>query len=62
MVFASHLRESRAGSRRSLAVALAMTGAVFLAELVGGILTNSLALLADAGHMASPTWEPCPLA
>lgn len=30
-----------------------MTAAILLAEVAGGILTNSLALLADAGHMAS---------
>ncbi len=30
-----------------------MTAVILAAEVVGGILTNSLALLADAGHMAS---------
>lgn len=30
---------------------LALTGSVFLAEVVGAIVTNSLALLVDAGHM-----------
>ncbi len=30
-----------------------VTVTILLAEVVGGILTNSLALLADAGHMAS---------
>jgi len=30
-----------------------VTATILLAEVVGGILTNSLALLADAGHMAS---------
>jgi cobalt-zinc-cadmium efflux system protein len=34
-------------------VAFAVTAGILVAELVGGILTNSLALLADAGHMAS---------
>lgn len=47
------LGESRARSQRLLAFALVVTAAVLLAEVVGGILTNSLALLADAGHMAS---------
>jgi len=32
---------------------LVMTAAYMLAETIGGILTNSLALLADAGHMLS---------
>jgi cobalt-zinc-cadmium efflux system protein len=36
---------------RSLAIALAITSAFLVAEAVGGWLANSLALLADAGHM-----------
>lgn len=36
-----------------LKIALAITSVFLIAELVGGILTNSLALLADAGHMAT---------
>ena len=47
------IRDVRAAGRRSLAIALAMTAVVFIAELVGGVLTNSIALLADAGHMLS---------
>jgi cobalt-zinc-cadmium efflux system protein len=31
--------------------ALALTAAFFVAEVVGGVISNSLALLADAGHM-----------
>ena len=30
---------------------LAITGTVFVAEVIGGLLSGSLALLADAGHM-----------
>lgn len=44
---------SRAASKRALAVALALTTAYTVAEVVGGLLTGSLALLADAGHMVS---------
>ncbi|NUQ80124.1 MAG: cation transporter [Bacteroidetes bacterium] len=33
--------------------AILLTGIMFIAELAGGLLTNSLALLADAGHMAT---------
>jgi cobalt-zinc-cadmium efflux system protein len=40
-------------SRRRLSLAFATQAVFFLVELVGGILTNSLALLADAGHMLS---------
>ena len=39
--------------RRPLAIALAITAAFLVVEVVGGLLTNSLALLADAGHMAT---------
>jgi cobalt-zinc-cadmium efflux system protein len=36
---------------RRLRIALAITTALLVAEVVGGIVSNSLALLADAGHM-----------
>ena len=38
-------------ARRSLRTALTITAVVLVVELVGGIYSNSLALLADAGHM-----------
>jgi len=38
---------------RRLKWALAMTSAFFVAEVAGGLFTNSLALLSDAGHMFS---------
>lgn len=38
-------------SIKSLRVALAMTAALLVVEVVGGLMSNSLALLADAGHM-----------
>ena len=38
---------------RALGIVIAMTTTIFLAELVGGLLSGSLALLADAGHMLS---------
>ncbi len=43
----------RAASRSRLAWTLALVLAYMVAEIVGGIVTNSLALLADAGHMLS---------
>jgi cobalt-zinc-cadmium efflux system protein len=43
----------RYGSARALAVVLALTAALMVVEVVGGVLTDSLALLADAGHMLS---------
>jgi len=45
--------DSRAQSRKRLAVTLVLVVAYMVAEIVGGILTGSLALLADAGHMIS---------
>jgi cobalt-zinc-cadmium efflux system protein len=43
---------SRPGSvSRRLGLVLALTATYTLAEVVGGLLSNSLALLADAGHM-----------
>jgi cobalt-zinc-cadmium efflux system protein len=38
-------------SERRLLIVLGMTSLYMLAEIVGGILTGSLALLADSGHM-----------
>ncbi|MBI2988267.1 MAG: cation transporter [Deltaproteobacteria bacterium] len=43
----------RSAEGRRLTLALVITAIYFFAELVGGILTNSLALLSDAGHMFS---------
>jgi cation diffusion facilitator family transporter len=40
-------------SSRRLAVVLVLVLGYMVAEVVGGLLTNSLALLADAGHMLS---------
>jgi cobalt-zinc-cadmium efflux system protein len=40
-------------NRRGLALTLGLAAAYMVAELVGGWLTGSLALLADAGHMLS---------
>ncbi|MEK7807170.1 MAG: cation diffusion facilitator family transporter, partial [Chloroflexota bacterium] len=50
---AGRWRHSRAASRRSLVIALALISAYMLVEVAGGIVANSLALLADAGHMAT---------
>ena len=38
-------------NKRSLGVVLGLTTTYLVAEVVGGLLTGSLALLADAGHM-----------
>ncbi len=50
----SHALDARrADSRRRLWIALAINCAMLVAGVVGGILTGSLALLADAGHVLS---------
>ncbi|WP_368859125.1 cation diffusion facilitator family transporter [Cohnella sp. GbtcB17] len=45
----------REGDRRGLTIALAITAGIMLLEFVGGLLTDSLALLSDSGHMLSDT-------
>lgn len=46
-----HQSVGRGADRGRLARALAITSTVLLAEIVGGLLSGSLALLADAAHM-----------
>ena len=49
----SHAVDEGGGNIRALTVVLVLTTTFLVAEIVGGLLTGSLALLADAGHMAS---------
>jgi cobalt-zinc-cadmium efflux system protein len=42
---------ARSASETKIAVAAALTGAFLIAEVTGGLISGSLALLADAGHM-----------
>ena len=46
-----HAHDLRGTSRRSLIVALVLITSYMFAEVVGGVLSGSLALIADAGHM-----------
>jgi len=46
-----HAHSHASASRRRLKFVLCLTVIYMLAEAVGGFLTNSLALLSDAGHM-----------
>jgi cobalt-zinc-cadmium efflux system protein len=48
-----HGHDHPAPRGRALWVVIAMTAVIFLAEVVGGLVSGSLALLADAGHMLS---------
>jgi cobalt-zinc-cadmium efflux system protein len=49
--FSEHLFEYRAVAARRLALSLSITLVVMVVEVVGGILTGSIALISDAGHM-----------
>ena len=46
-----HAAELREASRRSLIIAMVLISSFMVAEVIGGIMSGSLALLADAGHM-----------
>jgi len=46
-----HHEHAQGANERSVAIAAALTGAFMLAEVAGGLISGSLALLADAGHM-----------
>ncbi|MGJ3205978.1 cation diffusion facilitator family transporter [Geobacillus thermoleovorans] len=43
----------REGNQKGLAIALGVTIGIMVLEFVGGLVTNSLALLSDSGHMLS---------
>lgn len=48
----THVPRFRWGAaQRGLSIAILITATVMVVEVVGGILSNSLALLSDAGHM-----------
>jgi len=52
-----HKVNARDGNRRALAVVLILTASFTAVEIIGGLLTGSLALLADAGHMLSDNFS-----
>ena len=41
------------GNRKGLTIALIITASIMLLEFIGGLITNSLALLSDSAHMLS---------
>lgn len=47
----------RGTDRKALLIAALLTAGFMLAEVAGGLLTGSLALLADAGHMLSDSFS-----
>ena len=50
-----HDHGARGAGTRALTIALILTGGFMLAEVIGGILTGSLALISDAAHMLTDT-------
>ncbi len=51
----AHGQEANESNQRRVMIALVLTGTFMLVEVVGGIISGSLALLADAGHMLTDT-------
>ncbi len=48
-----HLHMVTHGDKKVLAIVLVLTFSYMIIEIIGGLFTNSLALLSDAGHMVS---------
>src|ERR671923_2104561 len=46
-----HIHGHDSGNERRMLLAAILTGVFMIVEVVGGLLSGSLALLADAGHM-----------
>jgi len=51
----SHAPDVNRGNQRRVLAAMCLTAGFMVAEVVGGVLSGSLALIADAGHMATDT-------
>jgi cobalt-zinc-cadmium efflux system protein len=43
--------QAYSSTQRNLLIVLSITSMIMIAEIIGGVLANSLALLSDAGHM-----------
>ena len=51
----AHIHSANEGNMRRVMIALVLTGTFIIVEVIGGIISGSLALLADAGHMLTDT-------
>jgi len=51
----AHVHQASESNLKRVIIALVLTGTFMFVEVVGGILSGSLALLADAGHMLTDT-------
>lgn len=50
-----HVPEVGRDNERRIFLAMLLTGGFMVAEVIGGLISGSLALIADAGHMATDT-------
>ncbi len=50
-----HVQAANESNMRRVMIALVITGLFMIVEVIGGIISGSLALLADAGHMLTDT-------
>ena len=50
-----HRHGTNKSNQRRVMIALVLTGTFMIVEVIGGIISGSLALLADAGHMLTDT-------
>lgn len=55
----NHFEEAREGNKKGLIIALIITMGIMILEFFGGLITNSLALLSDSGHMLSDASSLC---
>lgn len=51
----SHAPKVGRSNERAVVIGLTLTGGFMIAEVIGGVLSGSLALIADAGHMLTDT-------
>ena len=49
--YTDHLFQFRSVEKRKLFLSLSITTVVMILEIIGGLVTNSIALISDAGHM-----------
>ena len=53
----SHASQFRSYERKRLLITIILTAAMMVGEIVGGLLSKSLALLSDAGHMLTHSFS-----
>ncbi|MGY8997314.1 MAG: cation diffusion facilitator family transporter, partial [Alphaproteobacteria bacterium] len=51
----NHHPKATTDNERRVLIVLALTGSYMVVEVIGGVISGSLALIADAGHMLTDT-------